>query len=99
MFAQWWGYVGGHQHTLVGQFDTARVHAFGICKEWNLDAKLVKVMNYKKGHEEATAQAPTLCRMPLDSVNATRVGTFACRTFRATPKQAKEPTIATHHLG
>jgi antitoxin component YwqK of YwqJK toxin-antitoxin module len=28
----------------------------GTCKEWNFDGKLVKVMNYKKGHEEGHQQ-------------------------------------------
>ncbi len=28
----------------------------GTCKEWNLEGKLVKVMNYKKGHEEGHQQ-------------------------------------------
>ncbi len=28
----------------------------GTCKEWNVDGKLVKVLNYKKGHEEGHQQ-------------------------------------------
>jgi antitoxin component YwqK of YwqJK toxin-antitoxin module len=28
----------------------------GICKEWNAEGKLVKVMNYKRGHEEGHQQ-------------------------------------------
>jgi antitoxin component YwqK of YwqJK toxin-antitoxin module len=28
----------------------------GTCKEWNIDGKLVKVFNYKKGHEEGHQQ-------------------------------------------
>lgn len=32
-----------------------------------------------------------LCTMPRDRVVTTRIGTFACRTFLATPKQAIEP--------
>lgn len=35
----------------------------------------------------------TLCAMPRDRVGASYIGTFACRTSRATPKQAKEPKI------
>ena len=42
-----------------------------------------------------TAETQTLCTMPRDRVVATRIGTFACRTFHRDAKASKRANLPT----